>query len=195
MNTAAFWSYILLTAITPGPNNLMAMTHSTRFGLRKSLAFCSGVLCGFVVNMSLCALFTAALHQYIPEIMPFTKWIGAGYILYLALSIFRHKPHVSTAKKKLKISSLFTTAVLLQFVNMKGILYGLTAFHSYILPQSQAVGMLTLGVLILSFTAFASTCCWAVFGSLFQRFFEKYKMPMNIIMALLLMYCAVMAVL
>lgn len=32
---------------------------------------------------------------------------------------------------------------------------------------------------------------WAIFGAVFQRFFKKYSSIINIIMALLLVYCAI----
>jgi threonine/homoserine/homoserine lactone efflux protein len=43
----------------------------------------------------------------------------------------------------------------------------------------------------LAFTAFVSTCCWALLGSVFQRFLVNNRRTVNAIMALLLVYCAV----
>ena len=35
MNFAAFLSYVILTSITPGPNNIMSMTNAGRYGFRR----------------------------------------------------------------------------------------------------------------------------------------------------------------
>lgn len=194
MNLTAFLSYIVLTAFTPGPNNIMAMSNAARVGFRRGLIFCVGVLLGFLVDMSLCALFTSLLFQYIPAITPVMKGIGAAYILFLAYVILRDKPSKGERKQLFTPGSIWN-GMMMQFVNVKVILYGITAMSAFVLPYSQAPLIILAAVLVLSFTGFAGTCCWALFGSLFQRLFETHRKPMNLIMALLLVYCAVMTVL
>jgi threonine/homoserine/homoserine lactone efflux protein len=194
MNVPAFLSYIFLTAFTPGPNNIMAMSNSARVGLRGGIIFCVGVLFGILIDMSLCAIFTSALFQYIPSVTPVMKWIGALYILFLAISVFRDKPAKSDTKQYLKPDSPIT-GIIMQFVNIKVIMYGITALSSFVLPYSQSLTVIVITVIILSLTGFLGTCCWAVFGSLFQRLFETRRKIINSIMALLLVYCAVMSAL
>lgn len=194
MNITAYLSYIFLTAFTPGPNNIMAMSTSAKYGLRRGFVFCMGVLCGFLIDMSLCAVFTSVLYQYIPAVMPIMKWVSAAYILFLAFTIVYDKPAKNKPSTPLKPDSMLT-GMLMQFVNVKVLLYGITALSTFVLPYTQTTSGLFINVLILSVTGFVGTCFWALFGSLFQRFFEKYKKPMNIVMALLLVYCAVMSVL
>jgi threonine/homoserine/homoserine lactone efflux protein len=144
--------------------------------------------------MSLCAVFTSALFQYIPAVTPVMKCIGALYILSLAISVFRDKPAKSDAKQYLKPESPIT-GIIMQFVNIKVIMYGITALSSFVLPYSQSLTVIVIIVIILSLTGFLGTCCWALFGSLFQRLFEKHRKIINTIMALLLVYCAVMSAL
>jgi threonine/homoserine/homoserine lactone efflux protein len=144
--------------------------------------------------MSLCAVFTSALFQYIPAVTPVMKWIGALYILFLAISVFRDKPAKSNAKQYLKPESP-VTGIIMQFVNIKVIMYGITALSSFVLPYSQSLTVIVIIVIILSLTGFLGTCCWAIFGSLFQRLFERHRKIINTIMALLLVYCAVMSAL
>ena len=194
MNIAAFFSYIFLAAFTPGPNNMMAMSNAARGGFRRGAVFCIGVMLGCLLCMSLCGVFTATLSQSIPRIMPVMKWVGAGYILFLAVSVFWDKEHKGGPLRHFKPDSILT-GVLMQFLNIKGILYGVTAFSVFILPHSRSLPLLALVVVILSLMAFFGTLCWAAFGAFFQRFFEKHKRLMNGIIALLLVGCAVMSVL
>lgn len=195
MNIPAFFSYISLTAFTPGPNNIMAMSNSVKCGLRRAMVFCLGILMGFLVMMSLCALFTSLLYRYIPAVAPVMKWVGAAYILFLAFQIVRDKPSSPETKKQVLNPDSPLTGMVMQFVNPKLILYGITAMSTFILPNTQSLPGLALAVLVLSLMGYAGTCCWALFGSLFQRAFQKYRKPMNIIMALLLVYCAVSSLL
>lgn len=96
MNLSAFLSYTFLTAYTPGPNNIMAMTNASRDGFRCSLYFILGIFSGFIIVMTTCAAFTALLYEFIPTIRPVMVWLGATYIIWLAWTVWRDKP----SKKK-----------------------------------------------------------------------------------------------
>ena len=194
MNYGTFISYTLLGTFTPGPNNIMAMSNSARAGLRRGLVFSAGVLVGFSFILSLCALLTSMLYQYVPVAAPVMKWIGAAYILFLAFTILRDKPHANKEQALLRPDG-FWTGVVMQFVNMKGILYGITTFSSFILPYTQSPSLLAAAVVCLALAAFISCCCWSIFGSLLQQAYEQYKKWINLAMELLLVYCAVMSVL
>ena len=194
MNYGAFISYTLLAAFTPGPNTIMAMGNSARAGLRRGLVFSAGVLLGFSFVLSLCALFTSMLYQYVPAVAAVMKWVGAAYILFLAFTILRDKPHAKKEQTLLRPDSFFT-GIVMQFVNVKGILYGITAFSSFILPHTRSPLLLGVAVVYLALTAFASCCSWSLFGSLLQQVYERHKKWMNLAMALLLVYCAIISVL
>lgn len=192
MISVAFMSYIFVTAFTPGPNNLMALTNAAKFGLRRGVTFSAGVFLGFLIDMSLCALLTTALYTSIPKIEPFMKGIGALYMLYLAFTVFRDKPKKEkTEESFLNPSSMFTGTIM-QLVNVKVIIYGITSMTAFVLPNAQSNGGIILGILLLSVVGFLGTCTWALFGSLFQSIFTKYHKQTNLIMAMLLVYCALM---
>lgn len=189
MNWAAFCSYVLLTAITPGPNNIMAMSNSAKYGLRRSLPFNVGVLLGFLVVMGLCAAFSSLLYEFIPAVKPYMLVLGAAYILYLAWSIWRDKPHAEKRSVFSNTNTVLAGAVL-QLVNVKVILYGITALSSFVLPFYNSVPVLAAFCVILSVTGFLCTLLWTVFGAVFERFFKRWSKVVNAVMALLLVYCA-----
>ncbi|MBQ8836202.1 MAG: LysE family transporter [Clostridia bacterium] len=189
MNFAAFFSYIFLTAFTPGPNNIMSMTNAGKYGFKKSFPFNLGIFAGFLTVMSACAAFTSLLYSVIPSVEPFMLFIGAAYILWLAWTIWRNKP--SKGKKGLAATNSFTSGMVLQFVNVKVILYGITALSSYVLPYYHGFWSVALFVFILAFVGFAGTCAWALCGAAFEKFFAKHEKVLNAVMALLLVYCAV----
>ncbi len=188
-NFAAFLSYVMLTAFTPGPNNIMAMTNAGQVGFRKGLRFSVGVFLGSGVVMILCAVFSALLYRFIPTIEPFMFVLGAVYILWLAITIVLDRPHPER-QTHFQLNSVFTGAVL-QLINPKLIFYGITAFGTFILPHYRSLSMLGVFVLFLAVVCLVSTACWALFGSAFQTLFTRHRQLMNIIMALLLVYCAV----
>lgn len=189
MNFSVFLSYTLLTAYTPGPNNLMSMTNASKDGLKGTFPFLAGVCAGFVVVVSACAAFSALLYASIPSIKPVMLWIGAAYILYLAWTVWRDKPH--DGKDGITQANSFLSGLLLQFVNVKIILFGITAMSSYILPYYHDAVSVALFTLLLSAIGTSGCICWAIFGAAFEKLLRKYRKPMNLIMALLLVYCAV----
>ncbi len=189
MNYAAFFSYVFLTALTPGPNNIMSMANAGKYGLKKSFPFNLGILAGFLLVMSCCAVFSTLLYDLIPAIEPVMLAGGAAYILWLAWTVWRDKPH--SEKKGIGRTNSFVTGMALQFINVKVILYGITAMSSFILPYYRDIADVFQFAVLLSVVGFASTCCWAVFGAAFERFFKKYSKILNAVMALALVYCAV----
>ncbi len=195
MNVPAFLSYSLIAVFTPGPNNLMAMANSAKYGFRNALRFCIGVFCGFIVDMTLCAAATSLLYEYIPQVEPVMRWVGAAYILLLAWIVLRDRPGEEKdggeqKKPRLSPCSVFTGTVM-QLVNMKLILMGIMTFATFVLPHHQSFGVLALIVAGLAAAGFVSTCCWAAFGSLFHSMYRRHTKAVNAVMALLLVYCAV----
>lgn len=189
MNFAALLTYVFVSAYTPGPNNIMAVTNSARYGFSKTMPFCFGTLFGFFFIMTVCAVATSFLYEQIPVIEPVMRWIGAAYIAYLAVVVYRDQGGENSGESSTPAVGLATGAVM-QLVNVKVILYGITAISTFVLPHYRSVGALAVAVFFLSVIGFSGTMCWALFGSLFQNFHAAHRKLVNSIMALLLIYCA-----
>lgn len=183
-----FLTYVVVTAITPGPNNIMSMSNGARKGVWKSFPFNLGIWTGFTIVMNLCAAFCSMLAALIPKIRLPMMILGAGYMLYLAWKTLR-----STGEIQEKgIREGYLPGLLLQFVNAKEYIYGIVSMEAYILPYYQGQPLkLALFALLLSTVAFACNLCWSAFGSVFRLLFTRHAKAINVIMALLLVYCAV----
>ena len=186
-NVAAFLSYVIITTFTPGPNNIMAMSNAGRYGFKKSIRFNAGVFFGFLIIMVLGSFLSVTLFNLIPAIKPLMTFIGASYILWLAWKTYKSKPH---AEDESKATNTFAAGILLQFVNVKVIIYCITIVSTFIVPYYKSIFVLSLFSLFLASVSFMSTCSWAMFGAIFQKFLFKNERIVNIIMALLLVYCA-----
>lgn len=183
-----FLSYAVVTAVTPGPNNIMSMSNAGRLGFRKSFPFNLGIWIGFSIVMLICTFFCNTLSAVIPKIKTPMLVLGAVYMLYLSWKTFRSSSVIEENHSK---SGLFS-GLLLQFVNPKIYIYCIVSMEAYILPYYQGQwGPLVFFALLLAFIGFAFTLCWSLFGSVFKLLFSKYAKITNTIMALLLVYCAV----
>ncbi len=74
---SAFLTYTLITALTPGPNNILALSSVTAHGFRRSMRVLAGMSTGFVIIMLICAglTFTRYLDEGITSLL---RWVGAG---------------------------------------------------------------------------------------------------------------------
>ncbi len=183
-----FLSYAVVTAVTPGPNNIMSMSNAGRLGFRKSFPFNLGIWAGFSIVMLVCTFFCNMLSEIIPKIKMPMLIIGAIYMLWLAWKTVKSSSVIEEKQSK----SSFISGALLQFINPKIYIYCIVSMEAYILPYYQGEWLtLILFALLLAFIGFAFTLCWALFGSVFKLLFSKYAKVTNFIMAGLLVYCAV----
>ena len=183
-----FLSYAVVTAVTPGPNNIMSMSNAGRLGFRKSFPFNLGIWVGSSVVMLVCTFFCNMLSEIIPKIKTPMLIIGAIYMLWLAWKTVKSSSVIEEKQAK----SSFLSGALLQFINPKIYIYCIVSMEAYILPYYQGEWLtLIFFALLLAFIGFAFTLCWALFGSVFKLLFSKYAKVTNFIMAGLLAYCAI----
>ena len=183
----SFLTYAVVTAVTPGPNNLMSLSNGSRKGFRGALPFNFGILAGFTVVMVACTAFCSILSVWIPRIKTPMLVLGALYMLYLAWETFRSTGELDTHTAR----DGFLSGLLLQFINPKIYLYCIMSMEAYILPYFQGRPLILLGfALLLAGIGFLFTLAWSAFGSVFQWLFSRHTKLVNTIMALLLVYCA-----
>jgi len=183
-----FWTYTLITALTPGPNNILALSSVSAHGLRRSSKVLAGMSLGFLIIMLICAGISFSLATIDPTFTHFLSWIGAAYILWLAWKILLSKP-ASEDPDAQPVG--FWPSFALQFVNVKIILYGVTALSTFVLPYTQAWHEVAGVSLLLAAIGVFGNLCWALAGHAFQRVFREHGRAVNAVLALLLVYCAV----
>ena len=183
-----FLIYCFITAYTPGANNLLSMSNAARLGFRKSVSFNFGITMGFLIVMTVCTLFSSTLYSALPKVKFYMQLLGAAYILYLAWKVWKTSSDLEVESRK---ESSFLSGMVLQFMNPKIYIYAITAMSLYILPLYHSVVALIVFVLILTIIGASGSYVWALFGSAFCRFFTKHTKGVNLVMALLLVYCAV----
>lgn len=187
-NLIPFLTYVIVTAGTPGPNNITSMSNASRLGLKKSYPFNLGIWVGFSIVAILCTIFVSLLSSLIPKIKVAMLIVGAVYMLYLAWKTFKSSGDIEESHS----SANFFSGLFLQFINAKIYIYCIVSMQVYILPYYGGQLLPLFGFAIMLATiGFLFTLLWAVFGSVFKLLFSKYAKLVNTIMALLLVYCAI----
>ncbi len=191
----SFFIYTVLTALLPGPNNILALNSTMAIGYKRSKSLLKGIYCGFTLIMLLSAVLSnVAIHSF-SSLMDYLKYLGAIYLLYLAWSVIKSKPvDLEGSKNNLpehSSKSDFWKGFLLQLINVKIIIYGITAFSSFVFPHFNDIKITLAFVVFLSFVGSSATYIWAFTGQKLAHFLNRYATTVNVIMALLLVYCAI----
>ena len=180
-----FFIYSVINAFTPGPGNILALNTVTNYGYKKGRPLFRGIFAGYYIVQIICAIFVFGVSTFLPDILGIMKYIGAAYILWLAIHIAISKPTAGEAEK----SASFTKGFLLQFVNVKIYLFGITALTGYITDYSTSLLILLLFELIIATIGTVATLTWVGMGVLIQRAYQKHYRVINIILALTLLEC------
>jgi cysteine/O-acetylserine efflux protein len=187
----AYLPYAFINAYTPGPNNILCLNSVSRGGLRKGKTTLFGIAAGFLLVMGITAAVCLELSKVLPQVTFVMKYIGAAYILWLAIHILRSKSFESTDNS----SSDFWRSFLLQFMNVKIILYAITIYTGYVLPYSSSKLLLGTSVVCNTLIGISGCITWALAGHFLQKQYRKHYRLMNVIMALVLIWSAVQLIL
>lgn len=183
---AALLLFAFASSITPGPNNMMLMASGANFGLRRTLPHWAGVVVGFTLLLLAAGFGLGGLFGAYPVLHDILKWVGGGYLVYLA---FRIATAGSLNAKGGGASRPmnFLEAVLFQAVNAKAWAMALGAATTYV-PAEHYIGNLL--VVIAVFVAVNAPCValWLGCGVALKRYLDRPAVlrAFNISMATLL---------
>ena len=82
-----FFVYAVINAITPGPGNILALNTVGSYGWKKGKPLFFGIFAGYYMVQILCAVFVFGVSTFLPNVLRVMKYIGAAYILWLAIHI------------------------------------------------------------------------------------------------------------
>ncbi len=181
----SFFIYSVINAFTPGPGNILALNTVTNYGWKNGKPLFFGIFAGYYVVQSLCAIFVFGVSSFLPDVLKILKYIGAAYILWLAFHIAISKPDMDDDSK----SASFLKGFMLQFVNVKIYMFGITALTGYITDYSTSLDILLLFEIIIATIGSIATITWIGLGILIQKYYRKYYRIINIVLALTLLEC------
>ena len=183
-------SFVLVTTFTPGPNNISSASMGVLFGYRSTLQYLAGITAGFFFIMLLCAFVSSTLLKYLPSAEPILRIVGAAYILWLAIGTARASYAFNAANQA---PMGFKNGFLLQTVNPKVAVYGLTLYSTFLSSAAGNLLLLSVFALLFALTAFCATSTWAIGGAAIRKHLHQpwVRLLVNAILVSLLVYCAI----
>lgn len=177
---------IFLVGYSPGPANVFALAMVVRYGRRAALRMWLGLFAGYASAALVCVLLVHFLGVAIGEWIGILKYIGAAYLLWLAVRVYRTRG----ASEEERRGCTFANGFIVQFTNAKIILYELTVYATFVLPHSTRILDLLAVAALLSLAGPGANLAWLLAGSFLRRCFLRYRSVTDCILAILLAGCA-----
>jgi len=159
--------FAFVSAITPGPNNLLLMSSGALFGRRQTLPLLAGVLVGFTILLTSAVLGLGSVVTQWPGVVTVVRIVGASWLGWMALGF------VLAGLRRPTTSTKAPATPILQWVNPKAILLVVTAGSAYIEIAEPLFERLAIivGVFFLA----GAVCCslWMTAGAALNRFMSS----------------------
>ncbi|QGZ63139.1 LysE family translocator [Paraburkholderia acidisoli] len=175
--------FVVVTSITPGPNNTMLLASGVNFGFRRTVPHVLGISAGVVVLMLSVGFGLGELFRRVPSLYIALEAASVAYLLYLAWKI--------GTSGDLKVKSgehrpmRFHEAIAFQWINPKAWMMVLTAATTIRLTAEFGANTLMMAVLFFV-VGLPCICVWAAFGTGMRRFLSNSRRlrAFNVAMAL-----------
>ncbi len=169
-----------IIAVSPGSGAVLSMSHGLSYGVKRTSATILGLQAGLMVIFFIAGAGVGSLLLASEIAFNVVKTVGALYLIYLGLSQWRAKVHLSEQDRPavVQLPSLrkrMLTGFLTNATNPKGIIFMVAVLPQFITQSSPLLPQL----LILA----ATMCCidlvvmhsYALLASSMQRFFRDAR--------------------
>ena len=126
-------------AASPGPDNLTILSKTVASGPAHGVAYGVGVVCSIFLFVILAAIGFNAIAQYMNENLRFIQYVGAIYLIYTGIMMWRSKPEIKPRVMRGGLIRLFLTGFLLNISNPK-----MPIFYLALLPGVLGIRPLTV---------------------------------------------------
>ncbi|MES2582433.1 MAG: LysE family translocator [Pseudomonadota bacterium] len=187
--------FALAGAISPGPVNVIASALGAAQGFVRALPHVLGATLSYCAVVWLMGSSLQVLLVAYPQIAQVTQYVGAAYLLYLAIRIARSKPSLPGVESHVATPlSVWTRGllqgVLTQSLNPKAWLVALSGVSLFVPEGSDHTARLLAFCAISGVVCFVSVAAWAALGRLIRLWLAhaRYQRLFNRVLAALLVF-------
>jgi threonine/homoserine/homoserine lactone efflux protein len=176
--------FSFVSAVTPGPNNILLWASGATFGFRRTVPHLLGTAVGLGAMAIAAAAGIAALLVAVPALGIAMKVAGSAYLLFLAWQIARSGTlKAGDASRPLSV----VEGAAFQLVNPKAWIFALGAVTTFRPAElGEVVGSVAIALVMMAVIV-PSAGLWAAFGnalgSLLHR--ERTRRAVNVVLAAL----------
>lgn len=124
-----FVGLVVTVLMTPGPTNTLLASSGIQVGVRRSLALIPTEALGYFISITLWGIIIGTVSKQFPIIPTMLKLFSAGYILFLALKLWRTaSQEVNFNQPTIQAKQLFIATL----VNPKALLFASAVFPVFV---------------------------------------------------------------
>lgn len=128
----------LIMVLSPGPNMIYLISRSLSQGKKAGIISLLGIMCGFLFHILMVSFGLTAIFFAVPYAFVVVKFLGVGYLLYLAYNTVKSENKIFDADQNLKSDKplkLFNIGLLTNVLNPKMAVFYLSFFPQFIKPE------------------------------------------------------------
>lgn len=171
----AFSAASMVLLLIPGPTILLVMSYALGQGWRVALPMAVGVALGDFTAMTLSMLGIGALLMTSATVFTALKWIGAAYLVWLGIKLFRaggtfeaRVETTPTSRLKMLGHAWIVTAL-----NPKSITFFVAFLPQFLDPKQPILPQMVIFELTFLILAFLNAFAYALVASRARRLFQK----------------------
>ncbi len=181
MYTLDFWILYAITvfvaSIIPGPSMLLALTHGLKYGAKNSIATALGNMTASMIQATIAITGLGLLLTTSTAIFIVIKYVGALYLIYLGMKLFKTPFHIATEHpsitKKVSSKKLFNESFIIAASNPKALIFFTALFPQFINEAQNNLIHFTLLVVVLGIIAFTCMMLYSTSAYLIKDVFNK----------------------
>lgn len=153
-STAALFTALFILAIVPGPSGITVAARSLASGFRHALAIIIGVITGDLLFITLAIYGLSTVAQTMSGVFLLVKYLGAAYLIWLALGLWRTQATRAAPPQSKNLSWLsdLLCGLLITLSDPRAILFYISFLPAYI-DLSRASTIDTLIIMLSATTA------------------------------------------
>ena len=169
----AFTLAAMVVLIVPGPTIILVISQAIAHGRRAVVPLTAGVTLGDFTAMTVSLLGLGAILASSAALFSMLKWIGAAYLIYMGIKLWRSTPEshaLSLSASKASGVSLCKSAFIVTALNPKSIAFFVAFLPQFINPQTKALPQfIVLGATFLFLAALNAALYGFFAGQLRER--------------------------
>lgn len=163
----AFIPAALALNLTPGSDMMFCLGQGMRAGARRAILASAGISLGVLVHTGVAGLGLGALIAAHPAAFDVIRWLGVGYLLWLAVLALRQGPLSAQVRPA---RAAFRQGFIVNLTNPKVILFVLAFLPQFIDPRRPVLmQFLTLGAVLSVGAFFVNGAVGLAAGGIGQR--------------------------
>lgn len=186
MTLNTWWLFVAMTFVvsaTPGPNMMLVMSASARYGWRPAIITMMGCMAALLTMMSISAAGLGTLLLAFPKVFHVLQWIGAAYLAYLGVKCWRSPVQDNTPKPDAELHTErvantsghahFRQGVLVAASNPKAILFAAAFLPQFMNPHQAQLPQFVILLSTFSVIEVAWYFVYALSGDRLSRYLQR----------------------